>query len=148
MSSKTTDLVTWPLKHKLAESMEYTNAWFIQQGVTPVDSFGSIRLYCCKYYLYEHISTYLCIIQETKSWYANYKIQYWIFQSSAKFVHGKYQKTNLVHLYINLVETFALILNSKFVFKYHLWLKLSILKTTLYAPNPLLIHTKKQTYSF
>ena len=28
------------------------------------------------------------------------------------------QKTNLVHLYINLAETFALILNLKIVFKY------------------------------
>ena len=35
-----------------------------------------------------------------------------IFQSSAKFMHGKKQNTNLVHLCIEL-ETFALILNSK-----------------------------------
>ena len=51
-----------------------------------------------------------------------------IFQSSAKFMHGKNQKTNLVDLYIHLVETFALILNSKIVFKKLLWLKLSLLK--------------------
>ena len=55
-------------------------------------------------------------------------MQYRIFQSSAKFVHAKNQKTNLVHLYINLAETFALILNLKIVFKYLLWLKLPILK--------------------
>ena len=58
-----------------------------------------------------------------------------IFQSSAKFIHSKDQKTNLVYLYINLVETFALILNSKIVFKYLLWLKLSILKNTLHVKN-------------
>ena len=40
-----------------------------------------------------------------------------IFQNSANFMHGKNQKTNLAHLYINLVETVALILNSKIVFK-------------------------------
>ena len=51
-----------------------------------------------------------------------------IFQSSAKFVHSKNQKTNLVHLYKDLVETFAVILNLKIIFKYLLWLKLSILK--------------------
>ena len=68
------------------------------------------------------------IMQETRSWYDNYKMQCQIFQSSAKFVHSKNQKTNLEHLYINLVETFALILNSKIFFKYLLWLKLSILK--------------------
>ena len=31
-------MVTWPLKRKLVESMEYTDAWFIQQGVGPIDS--------------------------------------------------------------------------------------------------------------
>ena len=43
--------------------------------------------------------------------------QYQNFQSSAKFMHGKNQKTSLVHLHRNLVETFALILNSKIFFK-------------------------------
>ena len=43
-------------------------------------------------------------------------MQYRIFQSSAKVVHGKNQKINLVHLYINLVETFALIFNAKVPF--------------------------------
>ena len=40
-----------------------------------------------------------------------------IFQSSAKFMHVKKQETNLVYLYINLVETIDLILNSKKFFK-------------------------------
>ena len=51
-----------------------------------------------------------------------------IFQSSAKYMHDKNKKTNLLHLYIHLVETFALILNSKVVFKKLLSLKFSILK--------------------
>ena len=71
-----------------------------------------------------------------------------IFQSSAKVVLSKNQKTNLVHLYINLVETFALILNLKIVFKYLLWVQLSILQNALHALKPLLTHTKKQAYSF
>ena len=51
-----------------------------------------------------------------------------IFQSSAKFVHGKKQKTNIVHLYTYLVENIALILNSKAVFKKLFRLKLLVLK--------------------
>ena len=43
--------------------------------------------------------------------------QYQNFQGSAKFMHGKNLKTSLVHLYINLVETFALIFNLKIFFK-------------------------------
>ena len=58
------------------------------------------------------------------------------------------QKKYLAHLYINLVETFALILNLKIVFKYLLWVQLSILQNALHALKPLLTHTKKQAYSF
>ena len=60
-----------------------------------------------------------------------------VFQSYAKFVFGKNQKTNLVHLYTHLVETFPLILNSKIVFKRLFWLNLSILKNALHALNQL-----------
>ena len=58
-----------------------------------------------------------------------------IFQSFAKFMHGKKQNANLVGLYIHLVETFALIPNSKIVFKKLFCLNLSILKNTLHALN-------------
>ena len=58
-----------------------------------------------------------------------------ISQRPVQLVHSKYQKKNLVHLYINLGETFALILNLKILFKFVLWLKLSILKNTLHALN-------------
>ena len=54
---------------------------------------------------------------------ANYKMQNRIFQSSAKFMR-KIKKTNLIHLHIHLVETTALILHSKVVFKRLVWLKL------------------------
>ena len=48
-------------------------------------------------------------------------------------MHGKNQKTDLVYVYIYLVETFALILNSKIVFQKPFWLKLSILKKIYYV---------------
>ena len=44
------------------------------------------------------------------------------------------QKTNLIHLHIHLVETFALILHSKIVFKKLFSLKLSILKKYTTCP--------------
>ena len=47
-------------------------------------------------------------------------------------MHGKQQNTNLVNLYIHFVETLALILNSKIVFK------------KLFLPK--VIDTKKKHY--
>ena len=46
----TADLVTWPLKCKLVESMEYTDAWFMQQGFRCIEGLTHFRLYCCRYY--------------------------------------------------------------------------------------------------
>ena len=69
-------------------------------------------------------------------------------------MHGKTKKTNLIYLYIHLKKTLALILHLKVVFKKLFWLKLSVLKNTLDAPNPLIprdkkmSHILKQTYSF
>ena len=57
------------------------------------------------------------------------------------------KKATLVHLYIYLVETFASILNSKIIFKKLFWLKLSILKNTLQALNPLIPGGNKQTHT-
>ena len=48
------------------------------------------------------------------------------------------KKKNLIHLHIYLVETIALILLLKVVFKKLFWLKLLILKNTLHALNPLI----------
>ena len=48
-NTKTTDLVTWPLKCKLVESMEYTDAWCFQQGVRLIEGSAHVRLYCCRY---------------------------------------------------------------------------------------------------
>ena len=70
------------------------------------------------------------------------------FPKFCKVCARQKSKKNLAHLYMSLVESFALILNSKTVFKYLLWLKLLILKNTLHALNPLFTHTKKQAYSF
>ena len=61
------------------------------------------------------------------------------FPKISKFIHGKKQNTNLVYLYIHLVETFALVLNSKIILKKLFLLKLSILKDTLLALNKLII---------
>ena len=41
--------------------------------------------------------------------YANYKMENWSFQSSAKFMR-KIRKTNLIHLHVHLADTIALIL--------------------------------------
>ena len=41
--------MTWPLKRKLVESMEYTDAWFIQQGVRPIESSTHVTFYCYRY---------------------------------------------------------------------------------------------------
>ena len=61
-------------------------------------------------------------------------------------VYAQNQKTNLIHLHIHLVETIALILLSKVVFKKLFWLKLSILKNTLHALNPLIPRGNKRSH--
>ena len=55
-------------------------------------------------------------------------------------------KKNLIHLHIYLVETIALILLSKVVFKKLFWLKLFILKNTLHALNPLIPRGNKRSH--
>ena len=52
-------------------------------------------------------------------------------------MQGKNQKANLVHSYMQLPETFALIINSKIIFQKPFRLKLSILKNILHAFKPL-----------
>ena len=74
--------------------------------------------------------------------YANYKMQSQIFQSFTKLN----QKTNLIHLHIHLVETIALILHSKVVFKKLFWLKLFILKNTVHALNPVIPFVNKRSH--
>ena len=61
-------------------------------------------------------------------------------------VYAQNQKTNLIHLHIHLVETIALILLSKVVFKKLFWLKLFILKNTLHALNPLIPRGNKRSH--
>ena len=38
-----------PLKRKLVESLEYTDKWFIQHGVTPIEGSAQVRLYWWRY---------------------------------------------------------------------------------------------------
>ena len=52
----------------------------------------------------------------------------------------------LIPLQIHLVETSALILHSKFIFKKLFWLKLVILKNTLHALNPLIPRGNKRSH--
>ena len=56
------------------------------------------------------------------------------------------QKTNPIQLHIHLVETTALILHSKVVFKNLAWLKLVTLKYTLHAVNPLIPCGNKRSH--
>ena len=68
--------------------------------------------------------------------------------NSPKFwkVYAQNQKTNLIDLHIHLVETIALILYSKVVFKKLVWLKLVTLKNTLHALNPLTPRGNKRSH--
>ena len=75
------------------------------------------------------------MIQGTNIYNAGNKIVIWQLQNAmsdfpkhCKICAQQKSKNKSGTLYINLVETFALILNSKIFFKYLLWLKLSILK--------------------
>ena len=68
-----------------------------------------------------------------------------ILQSSVKFMHGKIKKKILVHLHVHFVETVALILHSKVVFKKIFWLKLFILKNKLHALNPFIPRGNKRS---
>ena len=91
--------------------------------------------------IYSHIYvifTYLIVIYPLQNTKSN-------FPKFCKFMHSK-NKNIYIHLYKHLVETFALILNSKIVFKKLLWLKLLILKNTLDALNPLIPGGNKRSH--
>ena len=68
------------------------------------------------------------------------------FSKFCKIYARQNQKTNLIHLNIHLVETIALILLSKMVFKKFFWLKLFILKNTLHALNLLIPRGNKRSH--
>ena len=84
--------------------MEYSDARFMQQSVGPIYGSAHAKLYCCRYYLniYSHI--YVQCIKQTRDMpTTKCKIEFFkVLQSlcSAK------SKTNLIYLYIHLVETF------------------------------------------
>ena len=69
------------------------------------------------------------------------------FPKFCKVYARQNQKTNLIHLHIHLVETIALILHSKVVFKELFWLKLFIRKYTLHTLNPLTPRGNKRSHT-
>ena len=69
------------------------------------------------------------------------------FPKFCKVYARQNQKTNLIHLHIHLVETIALILHSKVVFKELFWLKLFIRKYTLHTLNPLMPRGNKSSHT-
>ena len=79
----------------------------------------------------------ICQLQNAKSNFQNFCKLYFARQN---------QKTNLIHLHIHLVETIALILHSKVVFKKLFWLKLFILKNTVHALNPVIPCGNKRSH--
>ena len=85
--------------------------------------------------------------------YTGNKIVIWQLQNAktnfpkfCKVYARQNQKTNLIHLNLHSAETIALILHSKVIFKKSFWLKLFILKDTLYALNPLISRGNKRSY--
>ena len=68
------------------------------------------------------------------------------FSKFCKVYARQNQKINLIHLHIHLVETIALILHSKVVFKKLFWLKLFILKNTVHALNPVIPFGNKRSH--
>ena len=70
----------------------------------------------------------ICQLQNTKS----------NFPKFCKVYARQNLQTNLIHLHVHLVETTALLLYSKVVFEKLFWFKLSKLKNTQLALNPLI----------
>ena len=112
-------IVTWALKRKLAESMECTDAWFIQQGHLVSDPLkvrhtldciaADLTVWTCIYIFTYNTGNKIVICQLKKCKIESSKVL-------LSLCTAKKQNTNLAHLYIQL-ETFALILNSKIIFK-------------------------------
>ena len=61
-------------------------------------------------------------------------------------VYAQNQNTIVIHLHVHLVETIALIVHSKVVFKKFVWLKLVTLKNALHALNPLIPRGSKKSH--
>ena len=131
------------LKCKLVESIEYTDARFMQQSIRPVEGSIQVNLYCWRYYLNTHSficntgnKIVICQLQNAKS----------NFPKFCKVYARQNQKTNLIHLHIHLVETIALILHSKVVFKKFFWLV--ILKISVWAYNLMVNNIVRSKYIF
>ena len=68
------------------------------------------------------------------------------FPKFCKVYAWQNQKTNLIHLHIHFLETIALILHSKVVFKKLFWSRLFILKNAIHALNPLIPRRNKRSH--
>ena len=68
------------------------------------------------------------------------------FSKFCKVYARQNPKTNLIHLNIHLVETIALILFSKVVFKKLFWLKFFLLKNTLHSLNSVIPRGNKRSH--
>ena len=60
-------MVTWQLKFKLVESMDHTDAWFIQQGVRLIKGSTYETYYYGRYEPFEHTFTHLCVMKQINS---------------------------------------------------------------------------------
>ena len=77
----------------------------------------------------------ICLLQSAKS----------NFPKFSQVYARQNQKTNMRHLHKHFVETIAIILHSKVVFKKLIWLKLFIIENTLYELNPLIPRGNKSS---
>ena len=139
----TTDLVTWPSKRKLVESMEYTDAchtrWRFHKHSIVLLQILTIWTYIHIFMYNTENKIFLCELQNAIS----------NFQKFCKVFAQQKSKSKSGTFMYKFSRNLCLILNSKIVFKYLLWLKLLVLKKIQYiALNPLLTHTKKQACSF
>ena len=126
------------------ESMEYTDARFMQKSVWPIEGLTEVSLYCWRYYL--SICSYIYVNTGNKIVIYQLQNANSDFPKFCKVYALQKNKIWYIYLHIYLVETIALILLSKIVFKKCFWLKLFILKNTLHALNPLIPRGNKRSH--
>ena len=133
--------MSWWLKRKLVESIEYADARFMQQVVILIEGSTQVRLYCWRYYL--NIYSYIQCNTESKTVIFQLQDAKLNFPKFCKVYVRQNQKTNLIYLHIRLVEAIALNLHSKLLSRR---LKLFIRKNTLHALNPLIAGGNERSY--
>ena len=129
-NTRTTDLVTWPVKRKVFVPMEYALMCGLFNKVSDLlkvrHTLDCIAADTDFLNIYLHIYV-LCINSDMLT--AKWKIEFTkVLQSLCTYAPQKNQNINFAHLCTHLVENFASILNLKIVFNKLFLLKLSILK--------------------